>query len=189
MVESFILGSILSLLRSIHKVVGVHCKIINERSFQKRKFNLQVQKIRKELPNPLKKSGNIAIAKIDVNGECYELIAHSSINFSTDKLSEKFVLSIEPEKRIFSTKHVDRFGVIDSAYAYSREWDTEVKILENIAAKFSIDCNVYGKIWLFTERMVCRSCEDVITNFRKKFPNIKMKIFEEIDKDLYVEIQ
>ena len=59
---------------------------------------------------------------------------------------------------------------------FPRYNDTEVKILEDIASKIK-DPNTSGSIDLFTELPACQSCSNIILEFRKKYPNIKLNIF------------
>jgi len=69
----------------------------------------------------------------------------------------------EPSTRRFTTR--------DSG-AMSRANDTEVKLLEDIAAGLSPDSR--GVIHLFTERPPCFSCRGVIDQFRQAFPNVEV---------------
>lgn len=135
----------------------------------------RVVEIREQLPSRLKKSGNVGVARIEIKGIPSELRAHSQINKTEDAGSEGFVLL--RENRQFKTKLVDRYGNIDSAEAYDRKWDTEAKILEEIALLLGDNTAISGKIDLFTERMPCPSCNDVIFAFRQKYPNIKLNIY------------
>ncbi|OKP76543.1 hypothetical protein A3844_30195 [Paenibacillus helianthi] len=136
----------------------------------------RVDEIRAELPSSIKKSGNLGVAKIEINGLPNELKAHSSVNFATDKGSDGFVLLKPKEQRIFETINVDKDGYVGTEKSYSREWDTEVKILEDIASKLGANTHAKGTIDLFTERLACASCSDVILEFRRKYPNIQLDV-------------
>ncbi|WP_156130657.1 deaminase domain-containing protein [Paenibacillus durus] len=59
---------------------------------------------------------------------------------------------------------------------FPRYQDTEAKILEDIASKIK-DPNVAGEIDLFTNFDTCQSCTNLIFEFRRKFPNIKLNIY------------
>ena len=50
-------------------------------------------------------------------------------------------------------------------------------ILEDIASKIGNNRNVSGTIDLFTERAACASCSDVIMEFRRMFPDIKLNVY------------
>lgn len=54
----------------------------------------------------------------------------------------------------------------------TRAFDSEVKILEEIAK--DLPQNASGTISLFTERAACSSCQGVIQQFEKMFPNVKV---------------
>ncbi|MBX3255756.1 MAG: hypothetical protein KF862_16600 [Chitinophagaceae bacterium] len=71
-----------------------------------------------------------------------------------------------PTNRVFSTHEVG---------GYDRLFDSEVKLLENIAQQYRLTPNIEGSIKLISERTFCSSCEGVIKQFNKKFPNIKVE--------------
>ena len=70
-----------------------------------------------------------------------------------------------PDSRLFTTK---------ASGAMTRAFDSEVKLLEDIAKDLSEDAK--GRISLYTERKPCSSCDSVIQQFRKRFPNIIVEI-------------
>ncbi|MBD2515606.1 hypothetical protein H6G93_11385 [Nostoc sp. FACHB-973] len=59
---------------------------------------------------------------------------------------------------------------------HRRDLDSEYKILEAIAEKYTNNREVKGKIELFTEREPCDSCEYVIKQFRQTLPNIQLNV-------------
>ena len=59
---------------------------------------------------------------------------------------------------------------------YPRFHDTEAKILEDIASQIK-DPHISGKINLYTEKLACQSCTNIIFEFRRLFPNIELNIF------------
>lgn len=59
---------------------------------------------------------------------------------------------------------------------FPRYNDTEAKILENIAAQIT-DFNVSGTINLYSELDCCQSCTNIIFEFRRKYPNVELKIY------------
>ncbi|GHU61062.1 hypothetical protein FACS189418_0030 [Clostridia bacterium] len=75
--------------------------------------------------------------------------------------------SMSKENKIFETYVDDKFP---------RYNDTEVKILEDIASQIK-DPAISGIINLYTELDACQSCTNIIFEFRRKFPNIKLNIF------------
>jgi hypothetical protein len=71
-----------------------------------------------------------------------------------------------PTSRLFQTRATR--GAIPT------QWDSEVKILEDIARNWPRDAR--GTINLFTERPPCPSCRGVIDQFREMFPNITVNV-------------
>ncbi|MEK3911112.1 deaminase domain-containing protein [Paenibacillus sp. FSL H7-0331] len=71
------------------------------------------------------------------------------------------------ETKSFETYVEDRFPRLN---------DTEAKILEDISSQIK-DPNVSGKIDLYTELDACQSCTNLIMEFRRKFPNIKLNVY------------
>lgn len=130
----------------------------------------RVKNPRQKLPNSdLKKYGNMATADVDIPGIKTEFYAHSKITSSSSKGSDiaDFSYLKSENERSFSSYMVD---------GYPRYHDTEAKILEDIASQIN-DPNAYGTINLFTEKAACQSCTNVILEFRRKFPNIKLNVF------------
>jgi len=143
-----------------------------------RKLQDRVDEVRSTLPSKLKRSGNMGIAKIDVEGLPDELFAHSRINKPTDKGANKgFAFLRDEENWTFKPKSVDPDNArVDTPKSYVRKWDSEFKILNEIAYRLGDKTNVSGEIDLFTERLACASCSDVIMEFRKRYPNIELNV-------------
>ena len=59
---------------------------------------------------------------------------------------------------------------------HSRAYDTEYKLLEELAAMYVEIPEVQGTVNLFTERPPCTSCSYVIEQFRQRFPNITLTV-------------
>ncbi|WP_430901760.1 MULTISPECIES: deaminase domain-containing protein [unclassified Paraflavitalea] len=78
-----------------------------------------------------------------------------------------------PSKRFFKTKVVKGFN---------RAFDSEVKLLENFAELNQNNKQISGTLRLISERIICDSCDDVISQFQKMFPNIKVEIVHGIKK-------
>lgn len=87
-------------------------------------------------------------------------------------------MSFKPEgEPIYKAQKVDPDNArIDTPEAYLRDYDTEYKILNDIAEKLKGNENATGTINLFTERYTCASCSDIILKFRYDHPNIKLNI-------------
>ena len=132
----------------------------------------KIKDIRGEMPNTnLAKRGNMAVADVDIPGIKDNFVAHSKINAEFDKGVDVADFSyLKPEnERIFTTYVDDQ---------YPRYHDTEAKILEDIASQIT-DSNVSGTINLYSELPCCQSCSNIILEFRRKFPNIKLNVYVE----------
>ena len=87
--------------------------------------------------------------------------------FSGKQNVDDYALFVPLEDRVLKTFVVDEFN---------REVDTEAKILEQILSE-TTESDV-GTIRLFTTRSVCDSCGQVIEEFVKKRPEIKIEVVE-----------
>ena len=140
-------------------------------------FQNRINDIRNQMPNSdLKKYGNMATADVDIPGIKTEFNAHSKINSATGKGASTGEFSqLKPEsERIFKT--YEPAASKPGQTPYNRYHDTEAKILEDIASQIK-DPNISGTIDLYTELPSCQSCSNVILEFRRMFPNIKLNIF------------
>jgi hypothetical protein len=114
-------------------------------------------------------TGNIAVAKVEITGIKKEFQAHSQIH-SSDSLGNNLGdFTHSKETKSFETYVEDRFPRLN---------DTEAKILEDISSQIK-DPNVSGKIDIYTELDACQSCTNLIMEFRRKFPNIKLNVYSE----------
>ena len=59
-----------------------------------------------------------------------------------------------------------------------RSVDSEEKILNNVAAQLGDNTAATGTINLLTERAPCVSCSNVIDQFKAKYPNISVNVFD-----------
>ena len=59
-----------------------------------------------------------------------------------------------------------------------RNNDTEYKIIENYNKILNGDSMVKGSINIYSERIVCPSCDKVIKAFSRDYPNIKINILD-----------
>jgi hypothetical protein len=60
--------------------------------------------------------------------------------------------------------------------------DAEYKVLSAIAETLDIfyDCEVKGRLSLYTELQPCMSCNGVLDQFKDRFPNINVHVFWDI---------
>ena len=133
----------------------------------------EIKEIREQMPNSnLSKRGNMAAADVHIDGIKEKFYAHSKIDMITDKGAEvaDFSFLKEADERVFTSYVADG--------GYSRYHDTEAKILEDIASQIK-DPNISGSITLYSELPCCQSCSNIIMEFRRMFPNIKLDIVVE----------
>ena len=140
---------------------------------------------RKKLPEPFYRRNNFAWARADIEGlEKKEYFAHSGIQ-DFDGLSSRAAkrikeISLSPEKGKgrFETLFVDYLGNINGPNALPRWFDTEYKILEDIASRLP-DPKVKGTIRLYTNLEACPSCRGVMRQFLAAYPNVEMLVLYE----------
>ncbi|OIP75957.1 MAG: hypothetical protein AUK48_06550 [Oscillatoriales cyanobacterium CG2_30_44_21] len=106
---------------------------------------------------------NIGITRCSINGENFELFAVSG-----KKDICKGAVGL-PKNPIFK--------LLDPPPRHYRGYDSEYKLLEEIASRYTQNKNVQGKIELFTERPPCLSCQNIIGQFRQSFPNIELNVY------------
>lgn len=134
------------------------------------KFKNKLDMLRSKMPSSkLRNEGNMAVADVRIEGLPNEFLAHSKIHGPDSKGADLAQFSPTPENRLLESYTVDKFP---------RYNDTEAKILEDIASQIQ-DPNISGQIDLYTERATCQSCTNIILEFRRKYPNIKLNIFTE----------
>lgn len=134
----------------------------------------RVKELRGKLTSGYKKSGNFALAEVDVKGiDKSEFFAQSSINKLNGTLEERIAdISLKPNNPTFkASKAADKNGI-----EYPRDSDTEYKILNDIANRLGNNTEAKGKIKLFTELDTCDSCSRVIAEFAKKYKNIELEV-------------
>ncbi|RJG21444.1 deaminase domain-containing protein [Paenibacillus thiaminolyticus] len=142
------------------------------------------QELRDLLPEEIRDIGNFGLARVEIPGLKKEFKAHTQIQDANQKWSEGYS-PLPPEKieeRIFEPKEVNLWNEVDGEGAYSRKWDTEYKILEDIAkelggSKGAVNKDVTGKIDFYTDREPCASCTPIIQEFEEMFPNVEVVIY------------
>ncbi len=137
----------------------------------------KIQTLRSKMPNTkLRTKGNMAIAEVDIPGLKKEFTAHSQINSLADKGADlgDFSMLKSPENRIFKS-YEPAASKIDGV-KFDRFHDTEAKILEDVASQIT-DPNISGTINLYTELSPCKSCSNIINEFKQKYPNIELNVF------------
>lgn len=142
--------------------------------------------IRSKLPTDIKSKGNMGIADITIDGKKQRLVSHSRIN-TVDDLN-----NIDPDirgdfvtlkdNRTFIHRFVNSDNEIDGENAYSRIWDTEGKIMEELASQLGDNWNSSGTIDIFTDRNPCPSCSGVMDQFQERYPNIRLNVYYNKDQ-------
>jgi len=137
----------------------------------------RVKNLRSLLTSGYKKSGNFALAEVNIVGmKETEFFAHSSIDDLDDlsaTLKERVpnILIKPPDPMFKATAAPNKDGIW-----YPRESDTEYKILNKIASELGEKTNTVGNIKLFTELDTCLSCNRVIAEFTAKYKNITVEV-------------
>ena len=140
---------------------------------------------RNRLPAEFQRMNNFAWARADIPGlRKKEYYAHSRIQ-SLDNLSSRAArkiqgISPQPDRETarFRTLFVDFEGNIGGPNAIPRWFDTEYKILEDIAARLP-DPSVEGRILMYTYLEPCLSCRGVMEQFMAIYTNVEMEVIYE----------
>lgn len=82
--------------------------------------------------------------------------------------NENIALLTPEDKRIFETSKI---GDQDALF------DTEAKLLENIAQKLGDKYDGKGIVDLYTQLSPCASCRGVISQFMDRYPYIKINLY------------
>jgi|GEM_PF-1324901 len=117
------------------------------------------------------KRKNVAVTKGEINGEKIDL----------ESVSGK----IDPA----NPNHKDNFSKpSENHYKYSgsdkngRLNDTEQKMIEHLREKYKDTPNVNGNIEIISHKAICQSCNDIIDQFQKDFPNINITRVQILDE-------
>lgn len=140
---------------------------------------------RKKLPEPFYRRNNFAWARAEIEGlDKKEYFAHSGIqDFAglSARVAKRIQgMSFSPGKGQgrFETLFVDYQGNVGGPDALPRWFDTEYKILEDIAARLP-DPAVKGTLRLYTNLEPCPSCRGVMRQFLAVYTNVEMLVLYE----------
>jgi len=144
----------------------------------------KVAEARGGLSNKYKERGNFAYAEVNVTGvDKTDFYAHSGIHNSAKGIPGTEEFSFKPENPVYkATEAPDNAGNI-----YLRDADTEYKILNDVANRLGGNKDVTGTIRLFTEKDTCGSCNKIIQQFQKDYPNIKVEVLHNGDIPILLE--
>lgn len=142
----------------------------------------RIEHFRARLPAELRRMNNFAWAKADIKGlRKKEYFAHSRIQ-GLGGLSwgaARKIRSISPKPELaaarFETLIVDYLGNVGGPNAIPRWFDTEYKILEDVASRLP-DPSATGKILLYTDLEPCPSCRGVMRQFLAAYTNVEMEV-------------
>lgn len=143
----------------------------------------RIHYFKSRLPVEVRDRNNFAWAKADIKGlRKKEYYAHSRVqsisNFSWRARRKIRGISPHPpqETAQFETLCVDFKGNIGGPNAIPRHYDTEYKIMEDIAARLGTNTAVQGSILLYTDLEPCVSCRGVMRQFLALYTNVEMEV-------------
>ncbi|MEI4803420.1 deaminase domain-containing protein [Bacillus sp. FJAT-51639] len=142
----------------------------------------RVSEIKGTLSNRvLNKSGsNMGYAEVNIEGiNKNEFYAHSQVkdageNPNLEGFSPK---PKTPKYEAQEAKNAD--GV-----SYLRDQDSEYKIINDVASRLGGNHDAKGKIKLFTEKDTCDSCNSIISQFKKDYPDIEIEVIHNDGKPI-----
>ena len=108
----------------------------------------------------LAKSNNVAFAETFIDGKTFDELVSVS-GKKTPGLDFP-----EPDQRIFDTE-IGKF----------HEFDSEVAIVEHLTRELNI--NDSGVIRIVSERAFCESCTQILSDFKRRFPNIELLLVDD----------
>jgi len=123
--------------------------------------------LRASLPSEFQEVGNLAVAKVNVEGFSGNMKSFSRFadgEFGYTRLPDGPTI-LEPIK-------IGKGGIVDGKDAYLRNVDGEFKILENFSRSLGEDYSAMERVDLFTELRACTSCSGAIMQFRQRYPGI-----------------
>ena len=114
----------------------------------------------------LSRSGNAAVMEFD--GELY--FSHSQMGYGDDLCSKTY----SGKFHAVGLSRDNYYQVLDLGDNIKRRFDTEVKFLEFVSKKK--DPKDAFEITILSEKHICKSCEGVVEQFKKRYPNATVNI-------------
>lgn len=121
----------------------------------------RLQKLRTGLPSAPKRSGNVAVASIDISGMPKTLASHNLID-----VAGKGFVGMGKENFKYETV------LTDDGRHLARNIDSEYKILDNLADRLGKNYSVKVSVTIFTEKPACESCLGVVKQFESRYPRV-----------------
>ncbi len=126
-----------------------------------------VTDVRAGLSSSPKRSGNVAVAEVDIPGMPKQIAAHSGVDSAG-----KGLVGAGNQNFKYQTLQSKDGKPID------RNTDSEYKILDNLADQLGSNTSAKGTVTIFTERPACGSCLGVVDQFQKKYPGIQVNVLD-----------
>ncbi|RMR54455.1 hypothetical protein ALP83_200128 [Pseudomonas syringae pv. actinidiae] len=137
------------------------------------RLSAAVSDVRTGLP----REGNVAFAEVDVGALSSETMVMKAYS-QFDARVEEFLPKPSGDLSSWILKpQVSTSKYVGTAEGYLRDMDTEFKILETLAQRLGPNSPASGRINLISEKMVCPSCTNIVTQFRERYPNIQLNVF------------
>ena len=114
----------------------------------------------------LSRSGNAAVMEFD--GELY--FSHSQMEDGADLCSRAY----SGKLHAVGLSQDNYYDVLDLGDGVKRQYDTEAKFLEFVSKKK--DPKDMFEITILSEKHICKSCEGVVEQFKKRYPNATVNI-------------
>lgn len=128
-------------------------------------YRQKLAEAKSTLPPNLQRSGNSAVAQVNIDGLDTKFLAgHSQI----DKAQGSFIGS--GNTKFNSLVLPNKKGI-----SIDRRTDSEYKIFSNLADQLGSNAQAKGQVTIFTEKPACPSCLGVAEQFNKRYPVFIMK--------------
>ena len=140
----------------------------------------RLEKVREKLPDKYQHRNNFAWAVAKIEGlDKTEYYAHSGINglggLSAEAAARIPDVSPRCKKGRFEILCVNHADEIEGDDCWPRYMDTEVKILEDLAARLP-NPTASGRVRLYTDLYPCASCRHVMAQFLTAYSNVQMQV-------------
>jgi len=140
-----------------------------------KKLEIRAVEVRSKLDKKHRGSGNVGIAALTIENSTKYLKAYSGYDEEIKGKTDGFVLL--KESREFKTEFINNKNEIDYENGYDRKYDTESKLIEEIAILLGNSHKIEGRIDLYTDRIPCLSCMSVLKSFKKRYTEIKLFVY------------
>ena len=122
--------------------------------------------VRAGLPSDLRRSGNVAVAEIDISGIPKQMAAHSRVSEAGKGL-------IGSGNGLFTAQTVPN----KAGEMVHRGMNIEYKIFDNIAGHLGNNTSIRETVNILTKKAACASCLNVAEQLKAKYPKFEVNIF------------